>query len=121
MKTQNFVIILVVILALVGGFVFLGNGDSGLEDSERNYDKIVNVDAFRFDFEPNEIRVEQGDRVLININNLDGFHGMRIPDLGISGNDKIEFVAGEKGEFVWYCNNYCGEGHGSMQGKLIIG
>ncbi len=122
METKNFIIVLIIILILVGGFVFLDNKDSNLNEgiSNGDYDKVFEVRAFKFDYEPNEIRVEQGDKVLININNLDGLHGMRIPDLEISGNEQIRFIADEKGEFSWSCNNYCGKGHHSMNGRLIV-
>jgi len=32
----------------------------------------------------------------------------------------VEFVADEKGSFEFSCSVYCGEGHGSMDGKLIV-
>ena len=82
--------------------------------------KEFRIDASRFEYSPNEIKVKQGDVVKIFIENSDGFHGIRIPDLDIKGNDNVEFIAEEKGEFIWYCNNYCGEGHTRMKGKLIV-
>ena len=82
--------------------------------------KEFNIEAFKFGYNPNLIKVKQGERVRININNLDAIHGIRIPDLDINGENTLEFIAEEKGEFTWYCNNYCGEGHQEMSGKLII-
>ena len=54
------------------------------------------------------------------MDNADITHGINIPELGISGNDVIEFTAGTTGEFTWYCNNYCGSGHMSMSGTLVV-
>ncbi len=82
--------------------------------------KEFNVKAFRFGYTPDEIIVNKGDRVKIIIDNTDTLHGMRIPKLEINGNDVIEFVADQAGEFVWYCNNMCGTGHREMSGKLIV-
>ena len=82
--------------------------------------KEFKVDAFRFGYKPNVITIEENDKVKISINNTDTIHGIRIPDLGISGNESLEFVADKSGEFNWYCNNYCGGGHSQMQGKLIV-
>lgn len=82
--------------------------------------KEFEVKAFRFGFEPNEIVVNRGDKVKITINNTDTLHGIKIPELNISGDNAVEFVAGERGEFTWYCNNYCGSGHRHMSGKLIV-
>lgn len=82
--------------------------------------KEFNVKAFRFGYEPNSITLNEGDKVKIIINNTDTLHGMTIPQLGISGDNVIEFVADKKGEFDWYCNVFCGKGHGSMGGRLIV-
>lgn len=78
------------------------------------------VNAFRYNYDPNVITVKRGDTVKITINNADGLHGIRIPDLSVSGDQTIEFTADKTGEFTWYCNNYCGDGHRQMQGKLIV-
>jgi len=82
--------------------------------------KEFKVNAFRFGYEPNVITVEKNDKVKISINNTDTIHGIRIPDLGISGNDFIEFTAEKSGQFAWFCNNFCGGGHTQMQGTLIV-
>lgn len=80
----------------------------------------INVRAFKFGYEPNVIKVAKGEKIKINIENADVLHGIRIPDLGLSGNDVLEFTANQAGEFTWYCANMCGEGHRAMQGKLIV-
>lgn len=82
--------------------------------------KEFNIKAFRFGYTPDEIVVNKGDKIKISIDNTDTLHGMRIPELGISGNNVVEFVADKSGEFIWYCNNMCGTGHGSMSGKLVV-
>ena len=82
--------------------------------------KEFKINAFRFDYEPNVITVNKNDKVKISINNMDTIHGIRIPDLGISGNDFIEFTAEKSGQFAWFCNNFCGGGHTQMQGTLIV-
>lgn len=82
--------------------------------------KEFEIKAFRFGYTPNEIEVSEGDNVKIVIDNTDTLHGMRIPDLGVRGDNVIQFVANKKGEFNWYCNNVCGTGHQAMIGKLIV-
>ncbi len=78
------------------------------------------INAFRFGYSPNIIEVNKGDKVIIYINNTDTMHGIRIPDFGVSGNERVEFVADKQGEFEWYCNNICGLGHMQMKGKIIV-
>ena len=80
----------------------------------------ISIDARRFNFNPGTITVKKGEKIKLTINNLDTTHGINIPDLGVSGKDSLEFTADTKGEFTFYCNNFCGSGHSAMQGKLIV-
>ncbi len=108
---------IIIILAIAGIFVpksFTGNVIKEQEIKE------FTIKAFSFYYDPNKIEVNQGDKIRIIIDNADVLHGIRIPDLGIKGNEIIEFVADKQGEFTWYCANMCGVGHLQMQGKLIV-
>ena len=78
------------------------------------------LQAVRWGYTPDTITVQKGSLVKITIKNLDATHGMKIPDLGIADDTYLEFVAEEVGTFMWYCNNYCGNGHSGMQGTLIV-
>jgi len=82
--------------------------------------KEFTVKAFRFGYEPDAITVNKGDLVKLVIDNTDTLHGIRIPDLGVSGNDVIEFTANKTGEFTWYCAVMCGSGHRAMNGTLTV-
>lgn len=112
---------IIILIAIVGGIVFVKNSrNQGTATDAQSNIKEFNIKAFRYAFNPNTITVNEGDKVKITINNSDTLHGINIPDLGVSGNDTLEFTASKKGEFTWYCNNYCGDSHSSMQGKLIV-
>ena len=65
-------------------------------------------------FEPEEITVEQGDRVKVKVINEDNFdHGFAIDAFGISqrlpanGSIDAEFVASKSGTFQFYCSVSC--------------
>lgn len=112
------VVIGIVAILLVGGIFALKSftGNSIKENDVKEF----TVKAFRFGYSPDLIEVNKGDKVKIIIENTDTLHGIRIPDLGIKGNNILEFTADKKGEFIWYCNNMCGGGHMQMQGKLVV-
>ena len=80
----------------------------------------ITVNAKQFEFNPNVIKVKEGERVRIKINNLDVEHAISIPELGIDIHGEGEFVAGKKGNFSFSCHIYCGSGHSSMQGVLVV-
>ena len=82
--------------------------------------KEFNIKAFKWGYDPDVITIKKGDKVKLIINNTDFEHGLRIPDLGVSGKDIIEFTADEVGEFDWFCTSFCGSGHSDMGGKFIV-
>ena len=49
--------------------------------------KTFALKAYRFQFEPNKITVNEGDHVMLTITSLDVGHGFALPDFGI--NEKI--------------------------------
>ncbi len=82
--------------------------------------------AKQFEFMPEAIEVDQGDRVKISLTSLDVAHGFAINEYGI--NERIvpgqptvvEFTADKKGTFTFYCSVMCGSGHRNMRGTLIV-
>lgn len=107
------ILVIVILVAVIGYFKFTEN--TVVEEG-----KTFKVKAFRFGYSPDIIEVSRGDKVIIEIENTDTLHGMRIPDLGLRDDERIEFTANRTGEFQWYCANMCGENHKQMGGKLII-
>lgn len=116
------IIITIIIIIFVNTLVLInlrGNVNAPAID-ERNIREIV-IDAKRFEYNPNVITIKYGEKIRFKINNLDDAqHGFSIPELGIEVHDEIEFVANKKGRFYFYCHHYCGSGHSSMKGEIII-
>ena len=113
----------IILIIILGGFWFTSdNSPTGnvIQENIAGTTRHIVVDAKWFEFNPNEIRVKQGENIMLMINNLDVDHGITIPELGVSGNDMVVFTADKKGEFLFYCNNFCGTGHSEMVGKIIV-
>ncbi|MCR4284814.1 MAG: cupredoxin domain-containing protein [archaeon] len=128
-------IIFIVIIILIGVYFILSSNQEDSTTFSKTASEIkefngqvkeFNITARSWRFEPDTIEVNQGDKIIINLNSIDVSHGINIPELGVSlktgsGETKtVEFIAGKKGEFSFSCNVYCGEGHGLMRGKLIV-
>ncbi len=71
----------------------------------------------RWNFTPEAIEAERGDKIIMTIVNEDDYdHGIAIDALGISqrmpanGTIKIEFIVTQEGDFPFYCSVPCGEG-----------
>jgi cytochrome c oxidase subunit II len=88
--------------------------------------KTFKVTAKRYEFIPGTIRVNQGDKVVLEVTAIDREHGFGLKAYGINRDlpkgktVTIEFVADKKGEFTIKCTKFCGWGHFGMQGKLIV-
>lgn len=129
---------LIVLLVLVAGFLiynYSGGGsdaNSGLNSPSASASnsggetKTFDVVAKQFEFNPGTIEVNEGDTVVLKIKSIDTTHGIAIPQFGVSetlnpGEEKtVTFVADKKGTYDFYCNVYCGSGHGSMKGTLVV-
>ena len=87
----------------------------------------IEIVAMRFAFEPSRIEVEQGDTVRLVVRSADGVHGLALKKFKVDrriprGGEPvtIEFVAAEPGTFPILCSEFCGKGHESMTGTLVV-
>jgi cytochrome c oxidase subunit 2 len=88
--------------------------------------RVIELVARRFVYEPNEIALKAGERVIIAIRSLDFVHGMNLPDLGqrldlVPGRvTKLELHPQKAGVIDFVCDNFCGDGHEQMHGRFIV-
>ena len=126
MKRKVMIIVIIALLTLIIGFFFLKPAGKDSNASATGEIKEFSITAKQFDFEPDTIRVNKGDLVKISIESVDVEHGIRISEFNVNKNLKpgetvdIEFVADKIGEFDFFCNVYCGDGHREMKGRLIV-
>jgi cytochrome c oxidase subunit 2 len=88
--------------------------------------RVIKMTARRFVYEPNEIPLKAGERVVVEINSVDFVHGMNIPDLGkrldlVPGRvTRLELQPKSAGVIDFVCDNFCGEGHEEMHGRFVV-
>lgn len=88
--------------------------------------KIFYVTAQMWDYYPKEIKVQEGDKVIIYLTSLDVPHGLYLEAWNITVNsflnqtEMIEFTADKVGKFEYYCTHYCGIGHVDMRAHIIV-
>jgi cytochrome c oxidase subunit 2 len=88
--------------------------------------RIIRLTARRFVYEPAEVTLKVGERVVVEINSLDFVHGMNIPDLGkrldlVPGRiTKLELQPTKAGVIDFVCDNFCGDGHEEMHGRFVV-
>ncbi len=100
-------------------------GGECIQDPE-NLELEIDIDAFQYGFDPEEIVVVKGTRLIFHVRSLDVEHGFSIPEYSIdeiipAGETvTIEFVADKTGRFTYSCSVFCGSGHGDMEGALVV-
>jgi|TARA_Y100000310_G_scaffold340439_1_gene436238 cytochrome c oxidase subunit 2 len=109
---------------MVGGHV---EDDTHMEEGGSSGETVViDMISRQWEFDPDVIEVNQGDKVEIHLVTEDVAHGIFITGYGVNqrvdpGDDAhINFVANKKGEFPFRCSVACGSGHGTMGGMLIV-
>ena len=119
------IIFAVVGILIVLGVFFIFNQSEGSVE-EISGVKEFDIIAKQWEFIPSTIEVNQGDKVILNVESIDVNHGIVISSFGINemlsprDNVKIEFTANKKGTFPFDCSVSCGRGHYGMVGKIIV-
>ena len=86
----------------------------------------IEIAAKKWEFDPAIITVKEGDRVRLSIKSIDVSHGIAIPDFDVSQTlepgktELVEFTADKKGTYTFFCSVFCGSGHRSMKGTLVV-
>jgi len=88
--------------------------------------RIVRVKARRWAFTPNTIALRKGEPVTLEVITEDVFMGLNIPDFGVRGDivpgktQLMTFTPDKAGTFTFLCDVFCGDGHETMSGTLVV-
>jgi len=86
----------------------------------------IAITAQRFHYTPDEIPLKLGETVVLAVTALDFTHGFHIPDLGVRADlipgraIKVTITPMRSGIVPFLCDNFCGDGHESMSGRLVV-
>lgn len=89
-------------------------------------EQFVQVTARRFTFTPNEIVVQRGRPVLLEIASEDFVHGFNVPALKLRADlppgiiTRLRFTPKRVGVYDFVCDNFCGAGHEEMHGRIVV-
>ena len=120
--TLGKLIFIVLLFALAGVVLFAPFPLQAGQPAEH----YLTLEARSFAFEPEVIRVNQGDRVILELESVDVTHGVYIDGYGVEvasepgHTARLEFVADRVGKFKYRCSLACGPMHPFMIGELIV-
>jgi cytochrome c oxidase subunit 2 len=88
--------------------------------------RVVQVRVRRFVFTPQVIQLKKGEPVVFELSTDDVFMGFSVPDLDIRSDivpgkvSRLELPPPKAGTYEFLCDIFCGSGHESMQGKIVV-
>ncbi len=91
-----------------------------------NSPKVIEIQAKKFEFSPNEIHLKAGEAVILRIKSMDRKHGFKVADLGVDAVVKageatdVALTPTKKGRFSFHCSVFCGSGHEGMTGVIVV-
>ena len=115
--------ILASLVGLLAGIQFLVNNYE--IENEEDYIEIE-MTAKQWEFSKDVIVVKKDQTILLKITSLDVPHGLYIEDYDLAvfippgETVELKFNAEIEGEFEFYCNVFCGEGHPRHSSMLIV-
>lgn len=109
--------------ALLGALALAG---CGIGFANKPAERVIKMTVKRFEYMPREIRVKQGEPVVLEIISLDVAHGFNLPDFktradvlpGIPA--RVRLQPDRVGTFTFRCDLFCGTGHEELDGVLVV-
>ncbi|WP_433708449.1 cytochrome C oxidase subunit II [Paenibacillus illinoisensis] len=100
-----------------------GSDSSGESDAGVTASEELVIKASNYEFDQPEYHLKKGVPVNIVYENVNGNHGILVPDLNLQldtrNNSKV-ITPDKVGEFEMSCSVFCGSGHSSMISKIIV-
>jgi cytochrome c oxidase subunit 2 len=88
--------------------------------------RVVRISARRFEFTPFEVRVKQGETVVLELTSEDRVHGFNLPAFKIRKDivprdvTRVTLTPDKEGTYPFHCDVFCGDGHEDMTGALVV-
>jgi len=89
-------------------------------------ERHIKVEARSFAFEPDVLRVNRGDTVVLTVESFDVVHGLYVDGYDVNTpvdpgqSAQVRFVADRPGKFKFRCSISCGTLHPFMIGELVV-
>lgn len=88
--------------------------------------RTIKVVAKKWDFVPNVIKVKKGENVVLKFTAPEVPMGFNLPDFNVRTDivpgkvATLKLAPDKAGTFTFLCDIFCGEGHETMAGQLVV-
>ena len=107
------------LLLALAGSLFLGKAAWPQE-------RVVQIRARKFVFEPEEVSLKLGEPVVLEFTTADVHMGFKAVDLGVRADilpgqvTRLRLTPDKAGSFPFFCDVFCGDDHELMSGMLHV-
>ena len=114
-----FMVLMMVVAGIGANMVLAGDAETGTE-------QVIQVNARKFAFAPNMIKLKKGVPVILEFTSADIMMGFNAPDFKsrvtiVPGKTvRVRIVPQDIGEFTFFCDIFCGDGHEDMTGTIVV-
>ena len=109
-------------IILAAGLLSLGLRTVAIAQAPR----VIKVSARRFVFTPSQIALKKGEPVVFELTTEDVFMGFNVPDFNVRADivpgktQRLSLTPDKAGTFIFLCDVFCGDGHETMNGTLVV-
>ncbi len=88
--------------------------------------RTIKMVAKKWDFVPATIKVKKGETIVLKLTAPEVPMGFNLPDFNVRTDivpgkvATLKFTPDKAGTFTFLCDIFCGEGHETMNGKLVV-
>ncbi|HEX7438757.1 MAG TPA: cupredoxin domain-containing protein [Caldimonas sp.] len=88
--------------------------------------RTIRIVAHKFEYEPSQIALKKGEPVILELTSNDVTMGFSSVDFKLRTDiipgqwTKLALTPDRSGEFIFFCDVFCGNGHEEMEGKLLV-
>ncbi len=106
--------------------VFLGLSAASAHVAAQPEEQVIKIMAKKFDYTPNQITLKKGVPVVLELTSADVLMGFSAPDLHVRADivpgqvARIRIVPEKTGSFTFFCDIFCGSGHETMNGTIMV-
>ena len=89
-------------------------------------EKVIRITARKFEFVPEKIELKKGEPVVLEFTTADVLMGFNAPDFKVRTDiapgqvARVHLAPDKTGDFDFFCDNFCGEGHETMSGTIRV-
>ncbi|ACC70800.1 cupredoxin domain-containing protein [Paraburkholderia phymatum] len=100
---------------------------AGRFDARAAEPRVIKVHARKFTFTPNQIKLAPNENVVFELTAQDTIMGFAIPQYNVRADVppgavvRLPAQAGAAGTVDFLCDIFCGSGHETMNGTIVVG